>query len=302
MTAAAEARGPSSNLQGKRKLGSAGPATNSKGSRPDKPGARPAPPVPSPRPGATPGQGTPRPGPGGGSSEAALQQDLQPTFLDQISPEDMCVRLTMVSAVETAWAFCVVVTTLLEPLVFSHVDGDTQLAARIRGEAGEGRGGDDRLLDQAETACRAVLPRGKITLIPAGLTLPERAPVLAVPVAFAPPPDSIVRTAAQRRSRLAAGATFLFMTVAAFAGTPIYRVAAPALARVNSFVRPAADLREAMLAGAVLADAVRFRFGGREVSSLVRDTQPHRSGAGFARYHCAEVHRQEEALIQSLRQ
>lgn len=39
--------------------------------------------------------------------------------------------------------------------------------------------------------------------------------------------------------------------------------AAPALVRVNSFVRPAADIQEAMLAGAVLADAVRFQFGGR---------------------------------------
>ena len=78
-------------------------------------------------------------------------------------------------------------------------------------------------------------------------------------------------------------------------------VIAPALARINSFVRPAADLQEAMLAGAVLADAVRFHFGGREVTSLVRDVQDFRSPSGSASSHCRAVHLQEKALFDSLR-
>lgn len=84
------------------------------------------------------------------------------------------------------------------------------------------------------------------------------------------------------------------MTMAALAGTPAYRLAAPALAPVNSFVRPTADLQEAALAGAVLMDAARFVFGGREVANLVRDTLPAIQGERNAQSFCQEVHRREQ--------
>ena len=174
-----------------------------------------------------------------------------------------CISLTALAVVQVYWAYCVIVSTLLEPLVLAHVDGDTQLAVRLDAPVGPERGRDDRMLDQAERVCRAVMPECANVLVPAGLTLPERAPVVAAPVAVAPPLEANVRTPRQRRARQAAGASFLFMTVAALAGTPAYRVVAPALARINSFVSPAVDLQEATLAGGVLADAVRFRFGGR---------------------------------------
>jgi hypothetical protein len=89
--------------------------------------------------------------------------------------------------------------------------------------------------------------------------------------------------------------------VAALAGTPAYRVAAPALARVNSFVRPALDLQEASLAGGVLANAARFHFGGRETFSLVRGIEIHGSSQGSAAAHCDKVHAHERELVDALR-
>ena len=208
---------------------------------------------------------------------------------------------TLLAAQLRCTAFCIFVTTLLEPLVFAHADGDTHIGVTIQGEEGNARGINDRLLDQAEGAVRSVLPDQTTPLVPAGLTHSHGSPVIAAPVAFVPPPQSIVRSPRQRRRLLSAGATFAFMTISALAGTPSYHIAAPALVRINSFVRPAADLQEAMLAGAVLADAVRFHFGGREVSSLVRDVQEPPEPSGDVASHCRRVHTQERELFDSLR-
>ena len=216
-------------------------------------------------------------------------------------PLEHCVSITACAAAQALWAYCVIITTLLEPLVLAHVDGDTQLAVPIQKPAGHDRKRDDRMLDHAEQICRSVAPDGSTALIPAGLTMPERAPVVAAPVPIAPPPNAIVRTPKQRKARQAAGASFLFLTVAALAGTPAYRVAAPALARVNSFVRPALDLQEASLAGGVLANAARFHFGGRETFSLVRGIEIHGSSQGSAAAHCDKVHAHERELVDALR-
>ena len=185
-------------------------------------------------------------------------------------PLEFRVLVSVLSTAQLQYtAFCVFVTTLLEPLVLSHADGDTHIGIPICGEAGDSRGRNDRLLEQAEKACRSVLPKTPPILVPAGLTHAQGSPVVAAPVALVPPSQMVARSPRQRRSLLTAGATFVFMTVAALAGTPAYHIAAPALARINSFVRPAADLKEAMLAGAVVSDALRFHFGGREVAGRV---------------------------------
>ena len=216
-------------------------------------------------------------------------------------PAHHCARVSELVAAYVSWAYCIIITTLLEPLVLAHADGDTHLVASIHGEPGSSRGRDDRLLEQAEAACRAVVPLERPLLIPTGMTYPQRAPVVASPVAYVPPAGAVVRTPMQRRKRLAAGASFLFMTMAALSGTPAYQVAAPALARINTFVRPAMGLREATLAGAVLSDAVRFQFGGREVASLVRDTMEPPNGPADAVTHCRRVHEHERALMEALR-
>ena len=93
----------------------------------------------------------------------------------------------------------------------------------------------------------------------------------------------------------------LFMSIAALAGTPAYAVVGPALARVNSFVRPSVGA-ESRLAGAVAGEAARFVFGSREVASLIRyppsaapaDTQDKGS-------LCERVHQMEASLQNTLR-
>ena len=211
------------------------------------------------------------------------------------------VQVSALSAQNLQWAFCVILTTLLEPLVYTHVDGDTHMAVPLPISEDSGRGRDDRALDHAERAIAPLLSTSKPLLIPAGMTYPEKAPVIAAPVAFAPPAEMIVRTPQGRRSKLRAGLSFLFLTMAALSGTPAYRVAAPALARVNSFVRPALDLQEASLAGAVLGDQVRFIFGGTEVGSLVRDVVPQSGANGDAGQQCRRVHQHEHDLVRALR-
>ena len=239
----------------------------------------------------------------GQGSAAQAVEEVETLQSDSVQvPLDQCVSIAAcVATAQVAYAYCVIITTLLEPFVLAHVDGDTQLAVPLTPVDGPERGRDDRMLDQAERVCRAVAPAGAKVLVPAGLTLPERAPVVAAPIAVRPPKAAIVRTPQERRKRLAAGASFLFLTIAALVDTPAYRVAAPALARVNSFVRPFTDINEAVLAGGVLADQITFRFGGRVVSSLMKGVDGYRRGGGTKVAHCDRVHATERELVDALR-
>lgn len=153
-----------------------------------------------------------------GSHSVASEAPLPPGV--SVPLECSVLVSAMLSAQLQCTAFCVFITTLLEPLVLAHADGDTHIGLQIQGEAGNARGLNDRLLEQAERACKSVLPQQPTTLVPAGLTHAHGSPVIAAPVAFVPPPHAVARSPRQRRSMLAAGATFVFLTVAALAGTP----------------------------------------------------------------------------------
>ena len=190
--------------------------------------------------------------------------DVPLSAMVQISLVSQCVMQTM--------AFCVMVSTLLEPLVLGHADGDTVVGFPMQtDEVPAKKGKVARLFEQATDIVSQTFSQCDFPLVPAG-RYRDCAPVVVAPLRVSPPTHLIARTPRQRMHKAKSGAAFIFMTFAALAGTPSYELTASALARVNSFVRPAQDIREATLAGAVLADAVRFTFGGLPVHSLIRDT------------------------------
>ena len=183
-------------------------------------------------------------------------------------PMEHVVQLSQLThAMWSVACFCVIVTTLLEPLVLAHTDGDSMLVFL----AEDHEAATDRY-QWAESVCQSTVASPSTVLVPAGETIPHKAPVIMAPVPVAPTSEAVIRSDKERRRRARTAPGFFFVTMAALAGTSCYGVVAPALARANSFVRPAADIREATLAGAVLADAAQFHFGSRPVVSLVRDT------------------------------
>ena len=164
--------------------------------------------------------------------------------------------------------FLVIITTVGEPLVFTPADGDQVLGLPMPADQDPSlRRRGDRAIERGEATVKAHFPRFDGPIIPAGLTHDSQAPVLAFPIRAIPDERVIVRTQEARRSRKSCG--FLFLSIAALAGTPAYSVVGPALARVNSFVRPSFGA-EARLAGAAPMNALRFVFGSREVASLIR--------------------------------
>ena len=64
------------------------------------------------------------------------------------------------------------------------------------------------------------------------------------------------------------------MLLAALVGGAAYEAASLAYVRAASFRQSYSTVAEAMLAGAIIMDAARFRFGARELTSLVTGPQP----------------------------
>ena len=155
------------------------------------------------------------------------------------------------------------VATLLQPLVFAHVNGFEVLGAEL--PLTVARSTPMRLLEHwaemafslSAAACTFMIGR-----------YGEAGPRLGVCLLpFVPPPADVVRSAAERRARLRQGATFLWCTLACMAGTPLADPIARALAGVGAFAGPITYTADAMHEGELLHPV--FRVGASPVVSMM---------------------------------
>ena len=202
-------------------------------------------------------------------------------------------RINLRNATEGA---CVLmfVCTLLQPLVYAHVNGFTVhgiITAR----------------DAPRSSAMGLIMRLVASAIPTVLALAymigqyaSGCRLFAAPVDFAPPEHLIVRTGAQRRVRAAAGATFLWCTLGALSGTPAYDAAARVVLGTEAFVKPQH----------VLADAAHITPGGppvvfdtgctRETSVMSRPALLHEKSPSALRV-LEEAHIASAGLLDTLR-
>ena len=170
--------------------------------------------------------------------------------------------------------------TLGEPLVVGHTDGvsivvvqpavirvlkDSPVAAVRRRVSRTRR---LTLLQSAVTMARSLFRNSSAVAIPIGHTH-DSAPVILSPVPVLPEPRMVIRSGAQRREMQTTRPGFYFMSFAAVADTEYALFAGTALARACTFLRPLVSIRSALLAGAVVGAAVTFRFGNRDLASVL---------------------------------
>ena len=169
------------------------------------------------------------------------------------------VTLAALSANGVALLF---VATLLQPLVFAHVNGFQVLGAELPTSAA--RSTPMRLLERwAELAFSA---KGLATTFMIGRYRDDGPRLGVCLLPFAPPAAMIVRTVAQRRWRLSLGATFAWCTLASMAGTALADPIARALAGVAAFVGPVTYTADALHEGELLHPV--FQVGATPVASM----------------------------------
>ena len=176
---------------------------------------------------------------------------------------------TVSQCLATAYCLLFPVTTLGELTVLAHTDGDTTLAVGPEVQDGQAVSQERKaelLLSQVLTTTHIVFP--------AGWAGDHQVKVLVAPIPIAPPAHTIVRTRQQRVWNNAHQPGLYFMLVAALVGGTSYEAAATAYSRAASFRQTVASATEATLAGTVMMQAVRFRFGARELTSVARGQDP----------------------------
>ena len=183
------------------------------------------------------------------------------------------------SGVEGADCILYPLTTVGELLLLAHTDGTTVLTCGpplVKGR----RITPER---RAQYLIRTVFQLVATLIFPVGWVGDPRLQVFAAPLPFSPPPETIVRTGKRRRALQKVKPGLYFMMLAALVGEATYDVAATAFARAASFRRTFSAVAEASLAGKVLSQAARFRFGARELTSLANQgTEFHRVRAGLS--------------------
>jgi len=127
---------------------------------------------------------------------------------------------------------------------------------------------------RAELLLRNVFHLGRPTAFLAGWLNDRTNKVIAAPMPFEPPVRLVIRTPEQRRQRNQRNPGVYFIALSALTGCALYDGAATALARVASFHQTVEDVVQATLTRALLLDTVRFRFGAREVTDVVRGHLP----------------------------
>jgi hypothetical protein len=110
--------------------------------------------------------------------------------------------------------------------------------------------------------------------------------LFTVPVDFAPPPRSIVRSPAHLAGALSAGAAFVWCTLAALAGTPLGDPASRALLSCRMFQSPGTAPLDIPPAA-----TVEFAFGVTKLQSLQQRPNPDhpRAGAAARALHAATI-------------
>ena len=90
--------------------------------------------------------------------------------------------------------------------------------------------------------------------------------LFTAPIDFRPPEAQIVRTPAQRRRCLQAGAAFIWCTLAALQGTPAGDAATRAVLAAHMFIKPVEQLTGQVTSGS----AVEFHTGRQTATSILR--------------------------------
>ena len=148
------------------------------------------------------------------------------------------------------------VACLAQPLVLAHADGFTVVGAELPAGAPHAHLVDSWLAT-VFTAVVYSLPLGAY----AGASA-----LVAAPLPYQPPERHVCRSAAARAARLAAGAGFLWFTLAALVGTPVADVAARAFAGVDGHRHGIEQLSCEIKSAPGAAPA--FAFGRSRVESV----------------------------------
>lgn len=155
--------------------------------------------------------------------------------------------------------------------LLAHTDGATVLTAGPERLPGVHATVEKRAADLLTTVLRLRAP----LVFPVGSLAAHGPRILAAPLPFLPPPQALIHTPQQRRQANRRRPGVYFITIAALTGTAAYHGAAMAFARTAIFRQSFDSVQEAVLVGTVLAEAARFRFGAREITSVVRGADPH---------------------------
>ena len=162
------------------------------------------------------------------------------------------------------------VTTVDELTVVSHSDGDTLLAITHGSDSGTGTAS----VVQAQWLMTVVFGLSAPLVFTAGWVLDRAVRVLAAPLPFLAPAHLVLRTPQDRAMAHSLRPGFYFVTLAALTGCLVYDGAATAYARAASFRHTSLSVSEAALAGSIVLESVRFRFGAALVQDLIRGPSP----------------------------
>lgn len=206
---------------------------------PDSPASRPHSPMPRIRAGGLPTPTEPT---------IELPVERQPPTIDLRTATEASVVLVLISV-------------LAQPLIYAHVNGFTVLGVTLPERLAR-----SACLDLAQAWTDSATDTTHHALMVGEYLGGAR--LIAAPLDFAPAVAAACRTSRQRRGLLAAGAAFMWCTLAALASTQAGDAAARAVLAVDAFVKPIAQLADFTAGGS--SDAVSFRFGAAPATSVLR--------------------------------
>ena len=177
-------------------------------------------------------------------------------------------------------AILLFVCALAEPLILAHANGFTSAGLIL--PPGSPR---SQAMSLISHLCGRIVSAALYMPFMIGQYAPG-AMLFTVPVDFAPPPRSIVRSPAHLAGALSAGAAFVWCTLAALAGTPLGDPASRALLSCRMFQSPGTAPLDIPPAA-----TVEFAFGVTKLQSLQQRPNPDhpRAGAAARALHAATI-------------
>ena len=151
------------------------------------------------------------------------------------------------------------VCVLVQPLVYAHVNGFTVIGMELPQRTSRAT-----CMQMVQTWVPSLVAARHVAFMIGEYVGGAR--LFALPVDAAPPGELVVRTPQQRVRQLAAGAGFMWCTLAALQGTPMGDAAARAHVAVDTFVKPMSVLADAPAA----EGGLEFRFGATKMQSVIR--------------------------------
>ena len=168
-----------------------------------------------------------------------------------------------------ARAYCVLfpVTTVGGMTVVAHTDGESVLTVGPDTFAGLALAAERR----ASLLLYDIFRLPDLLVFPVGMLVARKTRVLASPLPFLPPAQTLIHTPEQRLRLHRRRPGLYFMALSALFGTAAYQGAAIAFARATIFRQAPPD---SALAATILTQAARFRFGARELTSIAQGPDP----------------------------